>query len=125
MPSPISTPASPGRRDCHATSPAPASATANRSQLVNACTITSGDSATIAASQRRRPASRYVLQVITSMQIDSSSAVTVKYACTSGMPSGAIAAIPAATPMNAPVSTGYSTGWSAYGTAPLLSCSVK
>jgi hypothetical protein len=80
VPSPRNTPASPGRRPCHATSPTPASATANRSQLVNACTISSGDSATMAASQRRRPASRYVLQVTASMQIDSNSAVTVKYA---------------------------------------------
>ena len=125
MPRPRNTPASPGRRPCQATSPTPASATANRSQLVNACTITNGDNATIAASQRRRPASRYVLQVTTSMQIDKSSAVTVKYACTSGIPSGILAAIPAATPMNAPVSTGYSTAWSAYGTAPSLRCSVK
>jgi hypothetical protein len=56
---------------------APASATANRSQLVNACTMSSGDSATMAASQRRRPASRNVLQVTTSMQTASMSAVTL------------------------------------------------
>jgi hypothetical protein len=125
VPSPSITPASPGRRDCQATNPAPASATANRSQLVNACTISSGDSATIAASHRRRPASRYVLQVTTSMHSASRSAVTVKYASTSGVPSGSTDAIPAATPMNAPVSTGYSTAWSTYGTAPLSRFSVK
>ena len=126
MPRPISTPASPARRPCQATIPAPASATANRSQLVKAWTITSGDSATMAASQRRRPASRNVLQVTTSMQIDSSSAVIVKYACTSGTPpSGTVSASSADTPMNAPVSTGYSTAWSTYGTAPWSSFSVK
>jgi hypothetical protein len=125
VPRPSSTPASPGRRLCQATIAAPASATANKSQLVNACTISSGDSATIAASQRRRPANRYVLQVTTSMHSDSSNAVTVKYAWTSGMPSGTFDAIPAATPMNAPVSTGYSTAWSTYGTAPLSRFSVK
>jgi hypothetical protein len=38
----------------------------------------------MAASQRRRPASRYVLQVTTSMQSASSSAVALKYAWTSG-----------------------------------------
>jgi hypothetical protein len=125
VPRPSSTPASPGRRPCQATIAAPAIATANRSQLVKACTITSGDSATMAASQRRRPASRNVLQVTTSMHSDSSSAVTVKYACTSGTPSGSLSAIAAETPMKAPVSTGYSTAWSTYGTAPLSRCSVK
>ncbi len=126
VPRPSSTPASPARRPCQATIPAPASATANRSQLVKAWKITSGDSATMAASQRRRPASRNVLQVTTSMQIDSSSAVTVKYACTSGIDdSGSLSANSADTPMKAPVSTGYSTAWSTYGTAPLLSFSVK
>ena len=49
-----------------------------------ACTISSGDSATIAASHRRRPASRNVLQVTTSIDSASSRAVTPKYACTSG-----------------------------------------
>lgn len=45
---------------------------------MKACTTTSGDSATIAASHFRRPASRAVLQVTTSMQIASSSAVAEK-----------------------------------------------
>ena len=90
---------------------------------MKACTTTSGDSATIAASHFRRPASRAVLQVTTSMQTASSRAVTEKYACTA-LPTGSGSAIAAATPMKAPVSTGYSTGWSAYGTAPSLSRSV-
>jgi len=110
---------------CHATIAAPASATANRSQLVNACTISSGDSATIAASQRRRPASRNVLQATTSMHAASSTAVQEKYACTAGIPNAARSVSAAATPMNAPVSTGYSTGCSTYGTAPSFSRSVK
>lgn len=83
---------------------------------MNACTTTSGDSATIAASHLRRPASRAVLQVTTSMPAASSSAVTVKYAWTtgtSGSSSTNRVASHADTPMNAPVSTGYSTGWSA------------
>jgi len=132
VPSPSSTPASAGRFPCQATSPAPASATANRSQLVYACTTSSGDSATMAASHLRGPASRNVLQVTTSMQTASSSAVALKYAWTSGTSgsgrSGAAStyafASQAATPMKAPVSTGYSTGWSAYGIAPSLSRSV-
>jgi len=92
---------------------------------VNACTITSGDNATMAASQRRRPASRNVLQVTTSMHSDSSSAVALKYASTAGTSNGSVLASAAETPMNAPVSTGYSTAWSTYGTAPSLRCSVK
>ncbi len=112
--------------------PAPASATAKRSQLVKACTTSSGDSATMAASHRRRPARRKVLQVTTSMQMASSSAVTEKYArisvaSGSSEPSAQATyafASAADSPMKPPVRTGYSTGWSAYGTAPLSSCSV-
>jgi len=99
---------------------------------VYACTTSSGDSATIAASHLRRPASRNVLHVTTSIEIASSSAVTLKYACTSGASGSAepaaartyARASQAETPMKAPVSTGYSTAWSAYGTAPSFSRSL-
>jgi hypothetical protein len=84
-PSPSSTPATPGRRRCQATNAAPASATANRSQFVKACRISSGHNATIAASQTRRRDSAAVLQVTTSMQAASINTVTVKYVCTGGM----------------------------------------
>lgn len=86
----------------------------------------------MAASHLRRPATRAVLQVTTSMLIDSSSAVTEKYArisveSGSGEPSAQrtyALAMAADSPMKPPVSTGYSTGWSTYGIAPLSSCSV-
>lgn len=55
VPSPMSTPASQGTRRCQASSAAVANATANRSQLVKACTNSTGEAATIAASQLRRP----------------------------------------------------------------------
>jgi hypothetical protein len=45
--------------------------------LVNACTKSSGDSATMAASQIRRLDSRAVVHVITSAHSDSSNAVTM------------------------------------------------
>ncbi len=99
---------------------------------MKACTTTSGDSATMAASHFRRPASRPVLQVTTSMQRASSSAVTEKYARISVVSGSGescaqltyVFASAAATPMKPPVSTGYSTGCSAYGIAPSLSRSV-
>ena len=86
----------------------------------------------MAASHLRRPASRAVLQVTTSMPRASSSAVTEKYAWISEAPGSGDAsaqrtyafATAADSPMKPPVSTGYSTGWSAYGTAPSLSRSV-
>ena len=86
---------------------------------MNACTTSSGDNATMAASQRRRPATMYVPQVTTSMHRLSRSAVTLKYVSTSGgfgISGTESATAPysrashAETPMNAPVRTGYSTG---------------
>ncbi len=74
-PSPSRTPHSTGCRRDQATSPAPANAIASRSQLVNACTNTTGDRATIAASQIRRRDSSAVLQVTTSMHRAKPSAV--------------------------------------------------
>jgi hypothetical protein len=133
-PRPSSTPASVGRCRDQASSPPPASAIAIRSQLVKACTTSSGANATIAASHIRRRASAAVVHVIASMQNASRIAVMMKYVCTAGKcgsrwsPSAGTAASyrcasALATPMSAPVSTGYSTGWSRYGTAPVFSSS--
>lgn len=65
-PSPNSTPASTGRRRAQASSPPAAKAVARASKLVKACTATSGEAATSAASQMRRPAESAVAHTVTS-----------------------------------------------------------
>ncbi len=75
---PIRMPASTGRRRAQARMPAVANAAASASKLVNACTMTSGDNATSAASHTRRPVSRATAQVVTSQARASQNAVMSK-----------------------------------------------
>lgn len=93
-----------------------ASATASVSKLVNACTTTSGEIATSAASHGLRRAMRAVAQIVVSQAAASSSAVMLKYTATGSAPGNRpLSATPtqpcvsfALTHWNSPVSTGYS-----------------
>lgn len=115
-PSPRSSPAITGLCRDHASSPHIASATASASKLVNACTTTSGDTATSAASHGLRRAMRAVAQIVVSHAAARNSAVMLKYTATGNAPgsrpSSATPTHPwvsfALTHWNRPVSTGYS-----------------
>ena len=115
-PSPMSTPASAGLRLDQASSPHIASATATVSKLVNACTITSGEIATSAASHGLRAEMRAVAQIAVSQAAASSSAVMLKYTATGSAPGSRPESATfiqpcvslALTHWNRPVSTGYS-----------------
>ena len=83
MPMPSSTPARTGRPRAHASMPAAVRAMAMRSQLVNACTMSSGDRHMIAVSQTRRRAIAAVEATAQRYSAPSKIAPIVKYAATS------------------------------------------
>src|ERR1700742_1775642 len=84
-PSPISTPASTGLRRAQASSPPIANAVASASKLVKIWKITSGEAATSAASQTRRPARPAVAQTVASQASANPNAATSKNITTSAI----------------------------------------
>src|SRR3984885_12979050 len=115
-PSPISTPASTGRRRAHASSPPAANAVASASKLVNIWKITSGDAPTSAASQTRRPARPAVAHNVANHANANPSAATSKNTTTSAMTGSRISLLKVVyvlanaidTYWYTPVRTGYS-----------------